>query len=635
MLFQLATLLLTAHVALASALSEDEAQKIIKTFLDFHVDHKQIDQKVYDKIKKNFISQFDPDKHYLLESEIQEFSEINPVQIQKNIDNLDKGKFDAWQKEFCAFKHSIYRSRGLRDEIYRQLLLELHSEGASLSQNQLLYARDLLELKERWLKKIIRFIAQELKFCGISKPTVDQKRVVFDLFEKKTLKHEERFLAKDRVASFYEYFLKVFAKSLDAHTCFFTKQEGVDLKKSLEKQFDGVGISLRESLLGVVVTDLVVNAPAFNAGIKKGDVLKAINGQSVEGCCFEELLNLLEGPKGSSVKLDLTRGVKGGRYQVVLARQTVVMSEGRLQASTVPFGSGVLGVVKLSSFYDNKLGATSEIDLKEAISEMKRHHTLLGLILDLRQNSGGFLSQAVKVTGLFMKSGLVAVSRYAHGRVSYLRDLDPSLHFEGPLIVLSSKASASAAEVVAGALQDYGRALIVGDDRTYGKGSIQYQNVTDSEAKHFFKVTVGRYFTVSGKTTQIDGVKADVHVPSFYHQFSIGERFLDNPLSSERIAPHYIDPLCDIEEGKKGWFQKNYLPFLQTKEVFWAGVLPYLTSNSRVRIDKSRAYQDFLKEPFEAQKRLDEDPPLKEAIAILKDALILHQPETKSCIKSD
>jgi carboxyl-terminal processing protease len=394
-----------------------------------------------------------------------------------------------------------------------------------------------------------------------------------------------------------------------------------------------VGVSLRESLIGIVVTDLILNAPAFNAGVKKGDVLLVLNGQSVEELTYEEILRKLEGPKGSEVRLSFSRGQSKDLYQVILKRQTVVLSEGRIKITSRPYGSGLLGVIKLSSFYDNKMGASSEIDLKEAIRELKAQGELCGLILDLRQNSGGFLTQAVKVAGLFMKTGLVAVSRYAHGRISYLRDLDPTRYYEGPLIVLTSKASASAAEVVAGALQDYGRALIVGDDRTYGKGSIQYQNVTEADAKNYFKVTVGRYFTVSGKTTQIDGVKADILVPSFYHQFNIGERYLDNPLSSDQIAPHYIDPLLDIDEAKKGWFQKNYLPFLQTKEVFWSQCVDWLKSNSEFRIESNVSYKQFLEEPFESQQRFEEDPPLKEAIAILKDALILLDRDTKSCIK--
>lgn len=619
----------------AATLSNDDAQKVLKTFLDFHVDHKSISQLLYAKLIKNFIHNFDPEKNYLLNSEVQLFTELDQSLIQKNIDTLERGKFDVWQKEFYSFKYSIQRARGLRHEIYRQMLLELQWQSPSLSQNQLLYAGDLSELKDRWMRKIVRFLTVEMKFAQLESLNFEQRKKAFDLFEKKVLKQEERFFSKERSVSFWEHFLKSFAKSLDSHSAFFTKTEGLELKKSLEKQFEGVGLSLRESLIGTVVTDLVADSPAFCAGISKGDELLSVDGKSVKDLFLEDVLKLLEGPKGSTVSLSLVRKGTQEVYHVILTRQTVVLNEGKIKVMSIPFGTGVIGVIKLSSFYDNKKGSSSEYDLKDAISKLRKDKDLAGLILDLRQNSGGFLSQAVKVAGLFMKAGVVAVSRYAHGRVSYLRDLDPSRYYSGPLIVLTSKASASAAEVVAAALQDYGRALIVGDDRTYGKGSIQYQNVTDPDVKNYFKVTVGRYFTVSGKTTQIDGVKADINVPSFYHQFNIGERFLENPLATDRIAPHYVDPLLDIDEAKKGWFEKNYLPFLQTKEIFWTRILNQLKTNSQFRIDSSDDYQKFLSAPYEQLEKFQVDLPLKEALCILKDALILHQSDTTSCIKSD
>ncbi len=200
--------------------------------------------------------------------------------------------------------------------------------------------------------------------------------------------------------------------------------------------------------------------------------------------------------------------------KVDLKREKIIMENERLVFSAEPFADGYIGKLTLPSFYESSDSNSCEADIRKAITELKKKGKVLGLVLDLRNNLGGFLSQAVKVSGLFMTSGVVVISKYAEGQVQYLRNLDPRIHYAGPLVILTSKLSASAAEIVAQALQDYGVGLVVGDERTYGKGTIQYQTVTDTSAASFFKVTVGRYYTVSGRSTQIEGVKADIVVPT-------------------------------------------------------------------------------------------------------------------------
>jgi carboxyl-terminal processing protease len=167
------------------------------------------------------------------------------------------------------------------------------------------------------------------------------------------------------------------------------------------------------------------------------------------------------------------------------------MRDFRLQAFDEPFGDGLIAKLTLPAFYESEEGSSCEKDMRDALRKLKAKGKVLGVVLDLRENSGGFLNQAVKTAGLFITSGVIVISKYAQGELQYLRDLDGRVYYTGPLLVLTSKASASAAEIVAQALQDYGTALVVGDERTYGKGSIQYQNVTERGSGAFFKVTVG------------------------------------------------------------------------------------------------------------------------------------------------
>ena len=255
---------------------------------------------------------------------------------------------------------------------------------------------------------------------------------------------------------------------------------------------------------------------------------------------------------------------------------------------------------------------------------MKKQGKVYGLVFDMRDNLGGFLSQAVKVSGIFMTSGVVVISKYAQGEIQYLRNVDPRLYYDGPLVILTSKMSASASEIVAQALQDYGIGLVVGDPRTYGKGSIQYQTITDPSASSYFKVTVGRYYTVSGRSTQIEGVQADIHVPTAYAPYNIGERYLEYALKNDQIAPAYNDPLSDVQGATKLWFQKNYLPFLQKKQSQWVQMLPTLKKSSQHRISNNPNFQLFLKNMEDASLDIGmNDLQMQEAVSIVKDMISL------------
>jgi carboxyl-terminal processing protease len=225
---------------------------------------------------------------------------------------------------------------------------------------------------------------------------------------------------------------------------------------------------------------------------------------------------------------------------------------------------------------------------------------------------GGFLMQAVKVSGLFVTSGVVVVAKYSDGDVRFFRDIDGHAYFDGPMVVLTSKASASAAEIVAQALQDYGAAIVVGDGRTYGKGSIQHQTVTNANSENFFKVTVGRYYTVSGRSTQIDGVISDIVVPTQFHKREIGEVTLDFPLPGDAMLPSYEDMLVDLDWESKRWYLKYYIPSLQKQESTWHSMLDVLKKNSAQRITGNAPYQEFIRELSEGAGFYDDSSDLEE-----------------------
>lgn len=307
----------------------------------------------------------------------------------------------------------------------------------------------------------------------------------------------------------------------------------------------------------------------------------------------------------------------------------VIQKQDTLETDSIPFDNGIIGKLTLHSFYDDEENTSSVEDLRKALNTLEKKGPLKGIILDLRDNMGGFLDQAIKVTGLFITNGIVVISKYSDGKERIYRDIENDVAFKGPLIILTSKETASAAEIVAQTLQDYGIALIVGDEQTYGKGTIQSQTTTSKKAQSFFKVTVGKYYTVSGKTPQNEGVKADIIVPSSINHKKIGEKYLGDTLSVDEIPPMYQDTFADIPWIYKGWYLHHYLPTLQPKITTWHEMLPILRKNSAKRQNLtfskkngSHTTDEENNEPFEERIPFSaNDAQMKEAINIMKDMI--------------
>ena len=302
----------------------------------------------------------------------------------------------------------------------------------------------------------------------------------------------------------------------------------------------------------------------------------------------------------------------------------------------------MIGYIKLFSFYQDADSSSAD-DIAKAIEALKKEHNLKGLILDLRYNSGGILSQAVNIAGLFITKGVVVSIKDETGHVQHLRDLDGTTTWDGPLIVLINRASASASEIVAQALQDYGRALIIGDDHSFGKGSFQTftLNTTakndDVNPEGEYKVTRGRYYTVSGKTPQLNGVLSSIVVPGALSESEIGEVFNKFPLDNDSIPPSFDDDLADIPYLQRNKIKKLYKFDLQQRLTLYDKYVENLKKNSSLRVKNNKNYQSFLKqlskdadvEDESAEEFGQTDLQLAETYDIMKDLIFLEQQEKK------
>ena len=616
-----------------------DIRRVTDRLFSFHIENKSLTPLIMRRWFKLYIEQFDSDKSYLLADEALPYLQMSDEKIGQVIERVRAENYNDFSVLNQTIQKAVVRAQRMRTELGA---LIKHDEFQVLESTRianLQFANNEQELFERQKLRFARFVQNQDK---IDLSSNERKLKFLSLFDRKLHRFEKLYEGNSEHL-FSLHMLKSFAKSLDTHTSFFSPEEAHDMRLNLEKQFEGVGVILSEGIDGVVIADLVKNSPAEQSQqIQVNDLLVEIDGHGVETMTFEDILGLLKKPDHRQVILGVKRinpDATISLIRVTLQKRPIVMNESRIITGTEKYGDGVIGKISLFSFYESGDGISSERDIKEAIRSFQKQGPLQGLVLDLRDNSGGFLRQAVKVAGLFLSNGVVVISKYGKGEIHYLRNVVDQRFFNGPIVVLISKMSASASEIVAQALQDYGVGVIVGDERSFGKGSIQYQTVTDERADLFFKVTVGKYYTPSGRTAQIEGVKADIVVPTFYAPYNIGERYLEYPLSQDRVEPAFIDPLSDLDIHTKQVFQRKYMPSLQRAVTFWKKALPSLRKQSEERLSKNPEFQELLDNQKEVRSRtrflppnsIDDSPAtgkdlqMIEAVNIIKDMLLLEQ----------
>jgi carboxyl-terminal processing protease len=619
-------------------LKSTDVPKIMQEMLEQHVEQREVSSTLLKNSFKIYIDQFDPDRIYFLQSEVQPLINPNRPELQEDWAAYRKGDMSAYAHINDIIQKAILRSRELRSTIERTpnifdraTRLSLNSTGYDDFDVQQPFASTPSELQERIRRNIMQFITMQEQHFGPSKVAKKQAQVI-GLYEKEMREHENKYLfqtelgknlpASQREHLFTMNVLKALASSLDSHSKFLNPVEASEMQSRLEKGFSGTGIILEEGLDGIVIGKLIPGSPAAKSGLMKiNDQLVEIDGRALTTLSYTDALEAMRGKAGTPITLTLKRerAQNGDGFDTITANLTmapIVINENRVDVSSEAISDGIIGKIVLHSFYQGEGEISSEKDVRNAIKQLENQGNLKGLVLDLRNNSGGYLMQAIKVAGLFIRSGVIVISKYSNGEEKVYRDVNGKATYIGPLVILTSRATASAAEIVAEALQDYGVAIIVGDDHTYGKGSIQSQTVTNSQNANRFKVTVGKYYTVSGESPQIRGVQADVVVPGPYMKQHIGERYLDDSLSVDTIPAEYNDDLKDIEPQKRAWYAKHYTPNLQEKITFWTDMIPTLQQNSENRLREKPQFGDVQ---------------MIEAVNIIKDMLLLRSCQGVNC----
>lgn len=645
----------------ATRLTAPDINRLMKEILAEHVATKEMTPNLLQVAVQQYIDQFDADRLYLLDSEVQPFLNLSPQETQTLLQQYNRSDFSLFTRLDETIQKAISRARSLR-HVGQEATAALLEEAAQSKANDKAvdseqplpaFSKSDNDLKQRWHAKWVEILRYDIEHFGKEQVQTRLSQAIARL-EENVRQIEDHYLyvatdggaltQKDKEDLFATHILKALTISLDPHTSFFNDAEAFDMKAHLDKGFQGIGIVFAEGIDSFIVNDIIPNSPAArNNSIHPKDQIVAVNGQKLEGKSLEQVVELVRNHENHPITLLLRPVSENADHHVIevtLVPELITLQRERVESSFEPFEDGIVGRITLYSFYESANGISSAQDVRQAIDELKTHGKLKGLVLDLRNNGGGYLTQAVKVAGLFISNGVVVISKYNDGQEHFYRHLDSDSAYSGPLIILTSRYTASAAEIVAQSLQDYGVALIVGDEHTYGKGTIQAQTVTDKDSSTYFKVTVGKYYTVSGKSPQIKGVRADIVVPGPYSQLPIGESYLNKHLETDSVPPAFDDTLSDIDPFVKNWYMRYYMPTLQHPTNQWKELVPELKKKSEQRLQQNREYQSFLERLLHpnaqggsAGGQIDVKPSpefkvdfqLNEAMAILKDMNLIDQ----------
>lgn len=418
--------------------------------------------------------------------------------------------------------------------------------------------RDTAEAEQLWLQRLRAEYLQE-KLAGKKPEQIVQ-----------TLTHrydsQAKSMKKFSADAVLELYLNALAHVYDPHSDYMGHEELESFNMAMKLSLAGIGATLQEEDGYCKIRELVAGGPAARSGkLKVGDRIVGVSqdhGKDTTDLVdlpLPQAVDLIRGPKGTDVTLTILPALADGsvRKTITIQRDEIRLEEQRAKARVVDFPAGNgktvrLGVIDLPGFYasENRRSPSATADVSKLISKLKTEG-VRGLILDLRRNGGGSLEEAISLTGLFISAGPVVQTRDLSGHIEVGDDRDGKTLYDGPLIVLTSRLSASASEILAGALQDYGRALIVGDSSTFGKGTVQTMlplgsimqrnGATPATDPGALKVTISKFYRPSGQSTQLRGVRADIVLPSLTDNPEISESGMKNPLEWDTVPAALYD----------------------------------------------------------------------------------------------
>jgi carboxyl-terminal processing protease len=517
-----------------------------------HLSKHPVDDEISQRGLKSFLKTLDPGKLYFMQADIDEFQ-----QRRSELDDLLRTGDISFG--YTVFNRYLQRL-GERLPVIDELIDETHDftvkEEMVTDPDMLTYARTAAESRDRWRKRI------KFELLVLKGDKVEDKEAR-DRLKRRYSSYSKRMNQTDS-DELLEMYLTAFTSSLDPHTTYMSPNSLQNFMIQMSLQLEGIGAALQMTDGYTVVSKVIPGGAAEKDGRLKPEDRVVSVGQGVDGEMVEvldmklnDVVDKIRGKAGTIVKLGVISpgSTETKIYEITRAKIELKDSEARgviFDDGKKADGSPMkIGVIDLPSFYMDMDGARKGVeDFKSTTRDVRRildDFTSKGVdavVLDLRHNGGGSLTEAINLTGLFIDHGPVVQVKDPDGRVQHYDDLERGMAWEGPLVVLTSKFSASASEILAGAIQDYQRGLIIGDDATHGKGTVQsmlnlgdqvFRNPAKAPNLGALKITMQQFYRPNGDSTQQRGVVADIALPSITNHMDVGESDLEYALAFDKV----------------------------------------------------------------------------------------------------
>ena len=603
-----------AHQAAEPRAAESKtAMLVCKMIEQGHISHVRINDEISVKLFNRYLDLLDPRKLYFSQADVDTLG----VDRAKLGEKMKAGNVDFAYRAFDLFLQRVKDHNAVATQLVDAKHDFTVDEGMVIDAEKLPWAKSDAELRERWRKQVkYDLLALKLEDTADAEAkTRLKKRYRLNIENWEQMEDGEKL----------EIYLSALTHCLDPHSSYMSPQTRDEFRISMELRLQGIGAALRQEDGFTVVQKIVPGGAAEKDGrLKVGDKIVGVDSkgdgpiQSVVEMKLTKVVHLIRGPEGTKVRLqiktaehiDLKNPAKNKKSQVnvySLTRQTVELTGQEVKGEIIETGARLksqrnvrVGVLNIPSFYRDFNGASNgeqdfkstSRDVDKVLKKFKDKGGIDLLVVDLRNNGGGALSEAIEVSGLFIETGPVVQVKQPGDEKEVHKDANPSISYDGPMVVLTNRLSASASEIFAGVIKDYRRGIIVGDSSTHGKGTVQnVMNVGQTGLLSAFapedlgalKLTISQFYRVNGDSTQFLGVASDVVLPSLLDHMDLGESSLDNALKPDHIEPADYTP----------WHRVN------------PSMVSFLQEQSGKRLDASPEFQKINKEivTFEQRKK--------------------------------